>query len=111
MEPRCATCGGTPSEGKQIQTLSELGFGPEDDGARLHLCSDCLETRNAKRWEPGRQMTGRVLSVLEGTAIQRPQGRYSYLKDPDEGVHLLRLQDEWTRSHAEHGSESADFPG
>lgn len=101
MEPTCATCGGTESQGKRIERFAELGFGPEEDGARLHLCTDCLEVRNAKRWEPDHQMTKRVLSVLEGTEIQHPQGRYSYLRDPDEGVHLVRLQTDWARSHAE----------
>lgn len=101
MEHSCSLCGGTSGEGHEIQPFAELGFGPEEDGARLHLCTDCLERRNAKRWEPGRQMTTRVLSVLEGTAKQHPQGRYSYLRDPERGVHLVRLQNDWARSHAE----------
>lgn len=101
MEQRCITCGGTTSEGKRIEAFAELGFGPEEDGARLHLCTECLDRRKAKRWEPGRQMTGRVLSVLKGAEKEHPQGRYSYLRDPDEGVHLVRLQNEWARSHAE----------
>lgn len=101
MEPTCATCGGTESQGKKIETFAELGFGPNEDGARLHLCTGCLDRRKAKRWEPGRQMTSRVLSVLEGADKHHPQGRYSYLRDPDEGVHLVRLQNDWARSHAE----------
>lgn len=100
MQERCAICGTGDSE---IRTLTELGFGPKEDGGRLHLCDDCLETRKAKRWDPGRQMTARVLSVLQGAETQHPQGRYSYLRDPEEGVHLVRLQNDWARSHAERG--------
>lgn len=103
MEMRCSLCGGTAAEAEGIEAFTEIGFGPDEDGGHLHLCRECLDRRKAKRWEPGRQMTARVLSVLEGTEKQHPQGRYSYLRDPDEGVHLVRLENEWARRHAEHG--------
>lgn len=110
MRERCATCGAGASEGKTIQAFTELGFGPRSEGGRLHLCTDCLERRKAKRWDPGRQMTSRILSVLEGNQIQHPQGRYSYLRDPDKGVHLVRLHNEWALSHAEKGPSPSEEP-
>lgn len=101
MPSSCLTCGASASEGKQIRAFAELGFGPDHDGGQLHLCSDCLEVREAKRWSPNRQMTSRVRSVLGGAEMLHPQGRYSYLQDPDEAIHLVRLENEWARSHAE----------
>jgi hypothetical protein len=102
MQQRCVTCGKSAGDGETIETFTELGFGPHEDGGHLHLCRDCLGQRRATDWPPDIQVTKRVLSVLENAAKRHPQGRYSYLRDTEEGVHLVRLDNEWTRRHAEH---------
>jgi hypothetical protein len=101
MQLRCATCGAEDSGQTSVRAFAELGFGPAEDGSRLHLCTDCLDRRHAKRWAPGDEGTDRLRSELEGTPTHHPQGRYSYLRDPDQGVHLVRLQTDWARSHAQ----------
>jgi len=101
MSRRCAIC----SKQGEVQPFVELGFGSGRGEPRLHLCEACLDQRNAKRWEPGRQMTTRVRSVLHGAETQHPQGRYSYLEDTEQGVHLVRLNNDWALSHAEDAVE------
>lgn len=97
--PHCETCGET----SKLVELTELGFGPghEDDG--IHLCRSCLEEREAACWSSSDPDGRGILDALAGRN-EPHHGRYTYLQDDDQEIHLMRLRQSWVDRHAAPGS-------
>lgn len=68
----------------------------------LDVCEDCLSRRDTRRWDAEGAEGRRLLEALAGGDHAHPQGRYSYLVDPREAVHLVRLEHRWLDRHAAH---------
>lgn len=96
---------------------------PDDDLHRLHgldahsrtlpdgvrLCSDCLDQRETRSWQardPGMQ---RLVEALEDRDEPK-HGRYAFLAEGSDAVHLLRLRDGWVE-RAAHGEVEASGAG
>lgn len=89
----CAACGTEGTRGGTIRFLADPGSG-EDPEDILHLCEGCLADRSAKIWhtqeKKGRQLQEELDSHTSGTS-----GRYSFLEEPGQRIHLLRLRPGW----------------
>lgn len=90
----CQICG-TES---QTRTM-EMACGP---GKRrtLSVCPGCLSQRDTRQWNTDGGEGRRLLDALTSREHEHPQGRYTYLLDPDDAVHLVRLQHDWMDQHA-----------
>lgn len=97
---RCATCGTHGTLGESIRELEELGFGPDVDGSTIRLCRACLDLRDTKAWDLDDSEGRRLFEALQKQTPSQPHGRYSYLVEPDEDIHLVRLRTDWVQDHA-----------
>lgn len=96
----CETCGATGQIGDGIHKLAGLGFGPGQDDRAIHLCDGCLERRETDAWPLSGPDGQRLYEALQDKT-QAPSRRYSYLLEPDENIHLVRLRPDWVDRHAE----------
>lgn len=95
----CETCGATGTIGEGIRTLNELGVGPGHQAHAIHLCEDCLERKDTRSWELTDALGRRLYETLEAQT-EAPARRYSYLLEPGERIHLVRLRPDWVQRHA-----------
>lgn len=93
--PSCQTCGSTDA----VVDLNELGFGPGHELDAIHLCRSCIETRKAASWDKEDPDGQGILQAL-GERDDPPKERYTFVKDADDTVHLLRLRSDWVDDHA-----------
>lgn len=89
----CQLCGTTDG----LRTF-EMSCGAPGS-QQLTVCRECLDLRETKRWDPGQADGERLLDALRAERHDHPQGRYAYLTDPEESVHLVRLQHGWIQDH------------
>lgn len=87
MEP-CAVCGSM--EKAPVRKLT-----PVDATGSLSLCRDCLRRRQVAYWSA--PIGGR--SVEEAVRTRPAPERFSYLRDGDGDVHLVRLRSHWVHQH------------
>lgn len=101
MSARCATCGTEGSLDDEIRELHGLGLGLDaDERARaVHLCRDCLERRDTKHWSLDGDEGQRLFDALADREPGGRAGRYSYLFEPGEELHLVRLRATWVADH------------
>lgn len=94
MDARCLTCGRQGSLGTEIRELSEIAFGE----GQIRICVDCLNQRETKRWNAQAPQGEQLLAELPSKSrfVQR---RYSYLVEPEEDIHLVRLHQDWVQDH------------
>lgn len=95
----CDTCGARSTQGGRVRRLNELGFGPENERKAIHLCTECLEERQARYWNMTDEAGQRLRDALHQRYRVSGQ-RYSYLMEPDEAIHLVRLQPDWVDQQA-----------
>lgn len=104
-EPRCEVCG-TGSDLAVLSRPGERGERGERAGS-LRICRPCLAVREAASWPSNSPDGRRIAAALTDPA--GPSGaRFSYLRDEDEVVHLLRLRPGWVDRHA--GAEAGKAP-
>lgn len=92
---RCETCGTTQEAAIELVPLHTLGH------PRMHLvlCGGCLARRQTDAWSLA-DATGQRLHDALQDARPRPDGRYAYMMEGSEHVHLLRLRIPWVNKHA-----------
>lgn len=95
----CVACGARSTHGGRIRRLNELGFGPENETKAIHMCEDCLETREARNWRMDDDAGQRIYDALHHRD-RASNERYSYLREGDEAIRLVRLQPEWVDQQA-----------
>lgn len=95
----CDACGARSTAGGRIRRLSELGFGPENEGRAIHLCEECLDQREERTWQIDEDDGQRIYEALH-ERHQVSGKRYSYLMQGAERIHLVRLQPEWVDQQA-----------
>lgn len=95
----CDACGARSTHGGRVRRLNELGFGPENAHKAIHLCHECLERREARRWTLENDTGQRVYDALNDR-VQTTGQRYSYLIEEDDRIHLMRLQPDWVDENA-----------
>lgn len=98
MHVTCRTCGQEGSLEGEIHRLAEPG-GSEDASTAIHLCTDCLDRREAERWSPEDNDGARLLDALD-TNEPAADRRYSYLVEPEESIRLVRLRRDWVQENA-----------
>lgn len=96
----CATCGTEGTLGQSVRRLTLPDPTAEETDA-LHLCQSCLSTRSTKVWhaqgEQGKRLRDSLESHTPGSG-----DRYSYLEEPGQRLHLMRLRPGWV--DAKHGA-------
>ncbi len=94
MDARCLTCGKRGRLGTEIRTLNEVAFG---DG-EIRICQECLDLRETKRWNATGSQGRQLLDELPDKS-QFAHRRYSYLVEPEQDIHLVRLRQDWVQEH------------
>lgn len=92
-ERTCAICG--RDETKSLTTACGA-HAPQ----QVHLCERCLDVRDTQRWSADGEEGQRLRAALTGHTHDHPQGRYTYLLDEEEDIHLVRLARDWLTTHA-----------
>lgn len=93
----CAACGTEGTLGRAVRFLSTPGGSDEPDEA-LHLCEGCLSKRSAKTWHSDGSQGAQIKEELDGPT-SGPRDRYSYLEEPGQRIHLMRLRPDWVDAH------------
>ncbi|MBW3582940.1 MAG: hypothetical protein KY455_07575 [Euryarchaeota archaeon] len=94
MPVNCQSCGKAESEERTVRTLTEVELPEEAAGNVLNLCMDCLETRTTRTWSPDEAKQERLNEALVEEQ-HKPAHRFTYLRDEDQNVHLVRVRPEW----------------
>lgn len=90
----CDSCGRTLA-GDEVHDLAPAGPGPGADPPRpLRLCDRCLEERTAETWAAKKEPRDRISEALKDRA-SASKGRFSYLADEEDNLHLVRLREAW----------------
>lgn len=100
MQATCATCHATGDVGDQLHELTEVGAGTPEGARTIHLCEDCLDRRETGHWSLAGAEGQRLYEALHSEP-HAPRERYSYLVEPDQRLHLVRLRPDWLHQHAE----------
>lgn len=93
MAARCDVCKRTVDAGS-LHDLSGLDIPRRAMPKALHVCESCIEVRESRAWSDGDPETSELLEALRDRTEPK-RGRYSFLADEDDNVHLLRLREEW----------------
>jgi hypothetical protein len=91
---RCAIC----DADRETRTM-ETACGAEEARAPS-VCRDRLAQRDARRWSADGAEGRRLRDALASREHEHPQGRYAYLVDRGEAIHLVRLEHGWLERHA-----------
>lgn len=100
MHATCATCHATGDVGDELHELTEVGGEGPSDARTIHLCEDCLDRRETSQWPLAGEAGQRLYEALDSQP-HAPRERYSYLLEPDQRLHLVRLRPDWVQQHAE----------
>lgn len=90
----CQACGTEGTLGQAVRTLTHVDADTGGGSQPIHLCQGCLMRRAAKVWHAQGSEGERLQSALAENP--RPSSsRFSYLEEPGQRIHLLRLRSEW----------------
>lgn len=93
MATTCHTCKRSLPD-DELHVLKGLDAHSRTLSAGVHLCDDCLAERETRSWPVKDPMTNRLVDALEDRDEPK-QGRYSFLAEGTDAVHLVRLRDGW----------------
>lgn len=86
--------------GREDGTKSMTTACEEQAPQQVQLCEGCLDVRDTQRWSGDGEEGQRLRAALTGRTHDHPQGRYAYLLDEEEDIHLVRLAHDWLATHA-----------
>lgn len=107
MAPACHTCKRSFPE-DDLHVLKGLDAHSRTLPSGVHICDDCLTVRQTRTWEGRDAMHKRLVDALEDRDEPK-HGRYAFLAEGHDSVHLVRLRDGWVERAAqgEVGTEPA----
>lgn len=91
----CEACGTSQHAAIALIPLHTLGH----PARHLVLCGPCLARRQTGAWSLADETGQRLHEALQD-ARPRPEGRYVYMMEGSQHVHLLRLRTRWVDEHA-----------
>lgn len=74
--------------------LHGLDEGHREQGHQIQLCQRCLSEREARAWPLDSDDGQRLIDALADHRLPA-KGRYMYVQEAEEKIHLVRLRHDW----------------
>lgn len=87
------TCG-TRDPSTPLIGLQGVDEGHREHDHQIQLCQRCLSERETRAWPLGSEDGQRLMDALSEHRLPA-KGRYMYVKEGEEQIHLVRLRHDW----------------